>query len=133
MKIKLYEVLDMQKTFTDLSEMKVPSRLQYWIMRNNRWVKEHAAFIYNEQYKFMQEHLNQSEDGVWGKVDENGIINLNYKSTDDMEKYNFNMDNLSNMEIDIEPYILNYEKVIEENPSFELESKYLILLDRLIE
>lgn len=133
MKIKLYEVLNMQKPFSDLSEMKVPSRIQYWIMRNTRWIKEHTSFWSTEQFKLMETHLFQNNDGSWGKVTDDGTINLNYKSSEDELNYNTYMNNLVNMEIEVEPYLLDYEKVIEENPSFVLEAKFLNALEVLIE
>lgn len=133
MKIKLYEVLNMQKPFADLSEMKVPSRIQYWIMRNTRWIKEHVNFWSAEQFKLMETHLFQTNDGSWGTVSDDGTIKLNYKSSEDELNYNTCIDNLVNMEIDVEPYMLDYEKVIEENPSFVLEAKFLNALEVLID
>lgn len=133
MKIKLYEVLNMQKPFADLSEMKVPSRIQYWIMRNTRWIKEHVNFWSAEQFKLMETHLFQANDGSWGTVSDDGTIKLNYKSSEDELNYNTCIDNLVNMEIDVEPYMLDYEKVIEENPSFVLEAKFLNALEVLID
>lgn len=133
MKIKLYEVLNMQKPIADLSEMKVPSRIQYWIMRNTRWIKDHVTFASSEQFKYMETYLFPNNDGSWGTADENGVITLNYKSKNDELEYQKQLDNLANMEIDIDPFILDYKKVIEENPTFELEPKYLNFLEKLIE
>lgn len=132
MKIKLYEILNMQKPFADLSETKVPSRIQYWIMRNTRLVKEHVNFWTAEQFKLMKLHLFQSDDGSWGKMSDDGVIKLNYKSPDDECDYNTSIENLTNMDVEIDPYFLDYEKVIEENPSFILEAKYLNALETLI-
>ena len=132
MKLHLYEVVNMDGTIGRLSGVKVPQEMSYWIFRNVRIIKEHCAYYESEYSKIRNEYLYKDVEGKYAKVLEDGTPVLNYKSEEDHKKYDDALLKLGEFEVDIDPYMLDYDKFVANNPSFMLEPCYLLALDKLI-
>ena len=133
MKLFLYEILNMSNAIESLANEKVPPRVRYWILKNTRLIREHCAFYEAERKRLTDEYVEKLSDGSYGIVDESGNFILNYKNEESESKYKDELIKLGNLDVEVQPYLLNYEKLIEENPSFMLEAKYELVLDKLIE
>ena len=123
----------MSNAIESLANEKVPPRVRYWILKNTRLIREHCAFYETERNKLTDEYVAKLPDGSYGTVGESGELILNYKDDKSKEKYIDELTKLGNLDVEVQPYLLNYEKLIEENPSFMLEAKYELVLDKLIE
>lgn len=132
MKFYLSEIVNMDGAIGGLSGIKVPQELSYWLFRNVRIIKEHCNYYETELNKLMNEYLYKDEDGKFAKISEKGKITPNYKSDGDKEKYDNGVLKLGELEVDIEPYMLDYDKFVGNNPTFMLEPGYLLALDKLI-
>lgn len=133
MKLFLYEILNMSNAIESLANEKVPPRVRYWILKNTRLIREHCVFYETERNRLTNEYVEKLPDGSYGTVSESGDFVLNYKNEESESKYKDELIKLGNLDVEMEPYLLNYEKLIEENPSFMLEPKYELVLDKLIE
>lgn len=132
LKLHLYEIVNMDGAIGGLSGIKVPQELSYWLFRNVRIIKEHCNYYESEQNKIMKEHLYKDIEGKYAKILESGKPLPNYKSDEDHKKYDEAILKLGELEIDIDPYLLDYDKFVDSNPSFLLEPGYLMALDKLI-
>lgn len=132
MKLHLYEVVNMDGAIGGLSKIKVPQEMSYWIFRNVRIIKEHCTYYESEYSKIRNEYLYKDVEGKYAKILEDGTPVLNYKSEEDHKKYDNAILKLGEFEVDIEPYMLDYDKFVSNNPSFMLEPGYLLALDKLI-
>lgn len=132
MKLHLYEVVNMDGTIGKLSGVKVPQEMSYWIFRNVRIIKEHCTYYESEYSKIRNEYLYKDVEGKYAKILEDGTPVLNYKSEEDHKKYDDALLELGEFEVDIDPYMLDYDKFVANNPSFMLEPCYLLALDKLI-
>lgn len=141
MKLKLYEIVNAAKLFEIICDTKTPSRITYWLMKNIKLVKEDCIFYEKDKTRIIKEYIQQDVDGSFaikdneGNVlkDENGNPMLNYKDINKKDEYISELEKLNNLDIEISPYILDYNKVIEESPSFSIEPKYLLpLMDTFI-
>ncbi|SEU08039.1 hypothetical protein SAMN05443270_2995 [Lacrimispora sphenoides] len=132
MKLHLYEVVNMDRAIGGLSGIKVPQEMSYWIFRNVRIIKEHCTYYETEQNKLMKEYLYKDIEGKYAKILEDGKVLPNYKSDEDHERYDESISKLGELEVEIDPYLLDYDKFVDNNPSFMLEPGYLLALDKLI-
>lgn len=132
MKLHLYEIVNMDGAIGGLSKVKVPQEMSYWIFRNVRIIKEHCNYYETENAKIIKEYLYKDLEGKYAKTLEDGTVIPNYKSEDDHQKYEEAMLKLGEFEVDIDPYMLDYDKFVNNNPSFMLEPGYLLALDKLI-
>jgi hypothetical protein len=115
-----------------LSKVKVPQEMSYWIFRNVRIIKEHCTYYESKQNEIIKEHLYEDIEGKYAKILEDGKVIPNYKSDEDHKMYDEEISKLGELEIDIDPYMLDYDKFVSNNPSFMLEPGYLLALDKLI-
>jgi len=122
----------MDGTIGKLSGVKVPQEMSYWIFRNVRIIKEHCTYYESEYSKIRNEYLYKDVEGKYAKILEDGTPVLNYKSEEDHKKYDDALLELGEFEVDIDPYMLDYDKFVANNPSFMLEPCYLLALDKLI-
>lgn len=132
MKLYLYEIVNMSNAIEELANEKVPPRVRYWILKNTRLIREHCLFYETERMSIVDKYINKLPDGSYIYIDETGESALNFKSDMSKADYENELNKLVNLDIDIDPYLLDYEKLIMENPSFMLESKYELVLDKLI-
>jgi len=132
LKLHLYEVVSMDGAIGGLSGIKVPQEMSYWLFRNVRIIKEHCNYYETEHNKLIKEYLYKDVEGKYAKPLEDGTIAKNYKNKESKSKYEEEVSNLGNLEVEINPYLLDYDKFVDNNPSFMLEPGYLIALDKLI-
>ncbi len=132
MKLQLCDIVNMYNAINGLSTTKVPQEMSYWIFKNFRIIKEHCTYYDIEQNKIINEYINRSPDGSYGMLLEDGTPSLNYKSKEAKEKYEDEMVKLGSLEVEIDPYLLDYDKLTENNSSFMIETRYLLVLDKLI-
>lgn len=132
MKLHLYEIVNMDGAIGGLSKVKVPQEMSYWIFRNVRIIKEHCTYYESEYSKIRNEYLYKDVEGKYAKLLEDGTPVLNYKSEEDHKKYDEAISKLGEFEVEIDPYMLDYDKFVSNNPTFMLEPGYLLALDKLI-
>ena len=132
MKLHLYEIVNMDGAIGGLSKVKVPQEMSYWIFRNVRIIKEHCNYYESEYSKIRNEYLYKDVEGKYAKFLEDGTPVLNYKSEEDHKKYDEAISKLGEFEVEIDPYMLDYDKFVSNNSSFMLEPGYLLALDKLI-
>jgi hypothetical protein len=122
----------MSNAIHGLSNTKVPPELSLWVFNNFRAIDAYCTYNGNEQKKIAEEYLTKSPDGSYGKILEDGTFSMNYKDKESKEKYQDEIEKLGEQEVEIVPDILDYNKFVKDNPTFMLEPKYLLALNKFI-
>lgn len=133
MKLRLYEVVNMFGATQVLSTMEgLHPKVGYWVFRNTRAIREHCEFYEKHNIEICNKYLIKSTDGSYAKLLEDGTYAPNYKDLKAETGYEEDLKKLSELEVEFEPYLLDYETIMEDNPKNMPEPKYFIALDKLI-
>lgn len=133
MKLHLYEIVNMFGATQALSNMEeLHPKIGYWVFKNTRAIREHYEFYEKRNIEICKKHLIKSSDGSYAKLLENGVYSPNYKDAKAKTGYEEDLKELSELEVEFEPYMLDYDAIMEDNPKNMPEPKYFIALDKLI-
>jgi hypothetical protein len=126
-KFKLIDVFNIYNILTEMGEKIAPLKVSYWISKNILLLKNDYSTYLKKRNEIWSQLLYENEDGTIVTKDETG--NYRYNCTDDnKDEFISRMNELNDFEVEIEPFLLNIDELVQSNPSYEIEAKFLSFL-----
>ncbi len=129
MKLTLSKIYDSYITLQHMSENKLPVKISYAIYKNINIMKNEVTFLENERLKLGEEYVERDNENNPIPLDNS---NSSYKIIEGKEKeYNEKYQLLWNTEVEIEPYKINLDLLL--NSDIRIEPAIFEGLDFILE
>ena len=132
MKLTLGQISNIFIVLNDLSNKTKSFKINYWITRNIKILKDSYIFYINNRQEIYETYLNKNETNEeYYSIDEQGNIIFNLKSDDRdfINEFSDQMNELIETDCEIEPYLINVEVLM--NSDLEITSEQIMTIDCL--
>lgn len=132
MKLTLGQISNIFIVLNDLSNKTKSFKINYWITRNIKILKDSYIFYINNRQEIYETYLNKNETNEeYYSIDEQGTIIFNLKSDDRdfVNEFSEQMNELIETDCEIEPYLINVEVLM--NSDLEITSEQIMIIDYL--
>lgn len=129
MKREICNIINDYTLLSELASKKLPLKMSWWVSQNIKRISQHYNFFTTERNKLYLEFCEVDENDSFTK-EVAGQILFNVKNGC-QELFMTKMNELMNFEVEIEPYLLDMEQIINTYPDLQIDSKYFVQLDFL--
>lgn len=132
MKLTLGQISNIFIVLNDLSNKTKSFKINYWITRNIKILKESYIFYIDNRQEIYETYLNKNETNEeYYSLDNQGNIVFNLKNNDVnfVKEFSDQMNELIETDCEIEPYLINVEVLM--NSDLEITSEQIITIDCL--
>lgn len=128
--IKISELINSYNLLSELDSKRLPIQVAWWVSKNIKLISYHYGFFISERNKLYTKYCEPDENNSYTK-EIAGQILFNIK--DGFQEVFINkMNELMNFEVELEPYLLDVDEVMNKYPDIQIEPKYFNRLGYLI-
>lgn len=130
MNINISEIVSSYVLLSELDTRSLPIMMSWWVSRNLKSISYHYNFFIAERNKLYLDYCETDENNAYSK-EVDGQILFNIKEGC-QEVFTKKMNDLMNFEVELEPYLLDIGKIINEYPDIQIEPKFFNRLGYLL-
>jgi hypothetical protein len=124
MNIKLRDLEQKYSYFNEISDNKAPLKIVYWITKNiSKMDVAHKMYLRQRETIWI-DCLYQNPDGTIATKQDDGSYKYNLKEGK-QDEFISRMGELENFEVEIEPYVLNLDAIVNMDTSWTIAPKYM--------